>query len=503
MVRGIQRVFAIGLIVLLLLAAAPAAFGQEPMSDPAVGLELVADGFAAPLALMPSGDGSGRLFIMDQVGQIWILSPEGNLLEQPFLDVSDRMVELSDNYDERGLLGLAFHPNYAENGRFYVYYSAPLRDSAPADWDHTSHVSEFVVSETDANLADPGSERILLQIDQPQLNHDGGQIAFGPDGYLYIPLGDGGDADDTGLGHNPEIGNAQDTSVWLGSILRIDVDGGDPYAIPPDNPFVGQESRNEIFAYGFRNPYRIAFDAGGSQQLFVGDAGQNQWEEVDLVTLGGNYGWNIKEGTHCFDPENPNTSPAECPDAGPLGEPLIDPIIEYQNSNVEGGLGRVVVGGMMYRGNALPQFQGRYIFGDWSTSFQEADGTLLVATPSGTTGELWPFQEVSIATRENGRLGTYLLSFGQDADLELYILTSDTAGPAGDTGKALKIVPASTEAAATPSATETETPETLPQTGGSSIPWLPVLLVVSGIVALSAGGLVLRRRQRVQVHLKD
>jgi hypothetical protein len=147
-----RRVFAIGLIVLLLLAAAPAAFGQEPLSDPAVGLELVADGFAAPLALMPSGDGSGRLFIMDQVGQIWILSPEGNLLEQPFLDVSDRMVELSDNYDERGLLGLAFHPNYAENGRFYVYYSAPLRDSAPADWDHTSHVSEFVVSETDANL---------------------------------------------------------------------------------------------------------------------------------------------------------------------------------------------------------------------------------------------------------------------------------------------------------------------------------------------------------------
>jgi LPXTG-motif cell wall-anchored protein len=360
-----------------------------------------------------------------------------------------------------------------------------------------------MVSETDANVANPDSERILLQVDQPQLNHDGGQIAFGPDGFLYIPLGDGGDANDTGLGHNPEIGNGQDTSVLLGSILRIDVNGGDPYGIPADNPFVGQESRDEIFAYGFRNPYRIAFDAGGSQQLFVGDAGQNQWEEVDLVTLGGNYGWHIKEGTHCFDAENPNTSPEECPDTGPMGEPLIDPIIEYQNSNVEGGLGRVVVGGMMYRGGALPQFQGRYIFGDWSTSFQEADGTLLVATPSGTAGELWPYQEVSIATRESGRLDTYLLSFGQDAEGELYILTSDTAGPAGDTGRVLKIVPAGTEATASPPASETETPETLPQTGGSTIPWIPTLLVVSGVVALFAGGLLLRRRQKIHIHLDD
>jgi glucose/arabinose dehydrogenase len=229
--------------------------------------------------------------------------------------------------------------------------------------------------------------------------------------------------------------------VWLGSILRIDVDGGPPYGIPPDNPFVGEEGREEIWAYGFRNPYRIAFDAAGERQLFVGDVGQNLWEEVDIVTLGGNYGWNIKEGTHCFDPQNPNAPPEECPDSGPLGEPLRDPIIEYQNANAPGGLGLAVVGGIVYRGSALPAFQGRYVFGDWSTRFGQGDGILLVATPPETEGTMWSFEELRITARDNGRLGRYLLSFGQDADLELYVLASDATGPAGDTGQVFKIVP--------------------------------------------------------------
>jgi glucose/arabinose dehydrogenase len=171
------------------------------------------------------------------------------------------------------------------------------------------------VSDAGANQADPASERIVLEVDQPQSNHNAGQIAFGPDGYLYIPLGDGGAANDVAVGHSPQ-GNGQDTSNILGSILRIDVDNGDPYGIPADNPFVGDDNiPDEIFAYGFRNPYRIAFDRGGDQSLFVSDAGQDQWEEVDIVTIGGNYGWNIKEGTHCFDPNNPGISPAECPTA--------------------------------------------------------------------------------------------------------------------------------------------------------------------------------------------
>jgi glucose/arabinose dehydrogenase len=410
--------------------------------QPMIALEPVVEGLTSPVMMKPAPDESGRLFIVDQVGAIRILNAAGELLETPFLDLQDQIVSLESGFDERGLLGVAFHPNFAENGRFFVYYSAPLREEAPDDWDHTSHISEFLISETDPNQVDPTSERILLQVDQPQSNHNAGQITFGPDGYLYIPLGDGGGANDVGTGH-PDIGNGQDTSTLLGSILRIDVDSGDPYAIPADNPFVGEaNARDEIFAYGFRNPFRIAFDTGGDQQLFVGDAGQDRWEEVDIVTSGNNYGWNIKEGTHCFDPDNPTEPPAECPDVGPvLGNELIGPIIEYKNANAPDGIGLVVIGGHIYRGNALPQFQGDYIFGDWSTSFSEGDGTLFVATPPETEGELWPMQELAIANRDGGRINTFVLSFGRDAENELYVLTSDTAGPTGDTGTVYKIVP--------------------------------------------------------------
>jgi glucose/arabinose dehydrogenase len=413
-----------------------------PAPDLSIGLELVVEGLTSPLALMPAGDDSGRLFVLDQTGQIWIITAAGGLAEEPFLDVSDRMVILNTDYDERGLLGMAFHPDYTANGRFYVYYSAPLREGAPGGWNHTSHLAEFTVSPDDANIADPDSERIILQVDQPQSNHNGGQITFGPDGYLYVPLGDGGGANDVGTGHTEGMGNGQDTRNLLGAILRIDVNNGDPYGIPDDNPFNGTEGREEIFAYGFRNPFRIAFDAGGEGQLFVGDVGQNLWEEVNIVTSGGNYGWRIKEATHCFDPDNPNTPPAECPDSGPLGEPLIDPVIEYQNANApDGGLGIAIIGGVVYRGSALPLLEGYYIFGDWSTGWGRPDGVLLVALPGSTEGELWAFEELSVHTNENGRLEEFLLSFGQDADQELYILTSNTAGPAGRTGKVYRVTP--------------------------------------------------------------
>ncbi|MFZ6029034.1 MAG: PQQ-dependent sugar dehydrogenase [Chloroflexota bacterium] len=425
-------------------AAAPTAPPGQPTPSAAfeatVGVELVAEGFTSPLGLVAAGDGSGRLFVIDQVGEIRILTPQGKLMDEPFLDLAKRIVMLATDYDERGLLGLAFHPRYAENGRFYVYYSIPLRADAPSDWNHTSRISEFHVSQENPNAADPASERIILEIDQPQMNHNGGQIAFGPDGYLYIPLGDGGGANDTGTGHTPVLGNAQDTSRWFGSILRIDVDGGDPYAIPADNPFEGQQGLEEIYAYGFRNPYRIAFDTGGEHQLFVGDAGQNLWEEVDIVTRGGNYGWNIKEGTHCFDPESANDSPPDCPETGPLGEDLIDPIIEYPNAHQQDGLGLVVIGGLVYRGEAIPALQGRYIFGDWSTRWGQPNGVILIASPP-TDGKMWPFQELRLRGRENQRLESFLLSFGQDEEQELYVLTSDTPGPAGHTGKVYKLVP--------------------------------------------------------------
>jgi glucose/arabinose dehydrogenase len=412
---------------------------QSTIGDPmTVGLRPIADGFTSPVFLGEIPDGSGHLFVLDQVGQVWVLTPEGDLLAEPFLDISDRMVTLNPFFDERGLLGLAFHPDYTTNSRFYVYYSAPLREGAPEGFNHTSHISEFQVS-ANPNQADPDSERIILQVDQPQFNHNGGTLAFGPtDGFLYISLGDGGGANDVGLGHTPELGNGQDITNLLGTILRIDVDEGDPYGIPADNPFVGTEGRDEIFAYGLRNPYRMSFDIGGRHDLFAADAGQLLWEWVNLITIGNNYGWNIKEGSHCFDPDNPLESPEECADTGPNGEPLIDPIIEYANIRQPGGIGAVVIGGNIYRGSILPQFHGRYIFGDWSTSFVEPDGTLLVASPR--KDRMWHLQELQVHGRPDGRLGHFVLGFGQDMSGEMYVLTTDNTGPTGETGQVYQLV---------------------------------------------------------------
>jgi glucose/arabinose dehydrogenase len=428
-------------VVLVFFAALPAvpAGAQSELGDPIdVGLKQVADGLTSPLTVISPPDDSGRLFIVDQAGDIRILTADGTLLAEPFLDLRDKIVPLQAAFDERGLLGLAFHPDYADNGRFFVYYSAPLRDGGPEGFDHTSHVSEFRVS-ADPNRADPASERILLQVDQPQFNHNAGALAFGPtDRYLYIALGDGGGANDVGLGHTPEIGNGQDITNLLGSILRIDVDQGDPYGIPLDNPFVGQEGEDEIFAYGFRNPYRMSFDMGGSHALFASDAGQELWEEVDLVVKGGNYGWNIKEGTHCFDPDNPFESPEECPDTGRRGEPLTDPVIEYANHHQPGGLGAAVVGGYVYRGRVLPQLGGRYVFGDWSREFEDPDGTLFAAMRRRTG--LWQMQELRVATNPSGRIDHYVLGFGQDEAGEVYVAATENTGPVGTTGKVFKLV---------------------------------------------------------------
>jgi hypothetical protein len=342
------------------------------------------------------------------------------------------------------LLGLAFHPDYANNGRFFVYYSAPLAEGAPKGWNHTSHISEFTVSADNPDVADPNSERILLTVDQPQMNHNGGQIAFGPDGFLYIPLGDGGAADDNEAGHVDDWyevnagGNGQDLEQnLLGSILRIDVDSGDPYGIPSDNANGGEQ-----WAWGFRNPYRISFDLAGDGALYVGDAGQNLYEEVDVVTAGGNYGWNVKEGTHCFSTDNPDQPLDECPDATPDGEPLIDPVIEFLNTaTFEDGLGNTVIGGNVYRGGAMTDLVGQYIFGVWSTSFTEANGALFVADPAQGTDSLWEIRPVQLGD-SGERLTEYLLSFGVDSANELYILTTSNTGPSGDTGKIYRLVPA-------------------------------------------------------------
>jgi glucose/arabinose dehydrogenase len=233
----------------------------------------------SPVGLAAPPDGSGRLFILDQIGAVRIVDADGMLLPAPFLNLADRMVPLAVegafSYDERGLLGLAFHPDYATNGRFFVFYTAPKGADQPDEFDSESHISEFHVG-ADPNVGDPASEQVLLRIGKPQSNHNGGQLAFGPDGFLYISTGDGGGANDTGDGHNPAIGNGQDKTTLLAKILRIDVDSGSPYGLPPDNPFLADPTaRPEIYALGTRNPWRFSFDSGGAHRLFVGDVGQD------------------------------------------------------------------------------------------------------------------------------------------------------------------------------------------------------------------------------------
>jgi glucose/arabinose dehydrogenase len=415
-------------------------------TETTVGLELVADGLTHPVSFAVANDGTKRRFIVEQVGRIRILMPDGTLLAEPFLDIQDKIIPLVDAFDERGLLGLAFHPDYKNNGRFYVYYSTRMRRNTTRAFrlhgNHTAHLSEFKVSKEDPNQANPISERILLQVDQPQFNHNGGAVEFGPDGFLYLGLGDGGFANDKAILHSAD-GNGQDLSTLLGKILRIDVNTGDPYAIPPDNPFVGKPGvREEIYAYGFRNPWRMSFDAGGQLGLIAADVQQNSWEEVDVVVKGGNYGWNKKEGTHCFDPDKPNDHPEKCADSF-NGAKFIDPVIEYPSLRTrQDGKGISVAGGYVYRGKALPALNGMYVFGDWSHDFGKPDGSLYLSKPATQPGAMWSMEEIKVAGKSNGRLGLYVLAFGEDEDRELYVLTTAATGPTGNRDQVYKIVPA-------------------------------------------------------------
>jgi glucose/arabinose dehydrogenase len=407
-------------------------------------LELFAEGFVSPVEFVPLPDGSGRVLVADQVGKIHVVDRRGRVAEPEFLDLGLRLQQLNQGFDERGLLGLALHPRFGENGRFYIYYSAPKRRSAPEDWDHTSRVSEFRMAEGEPLRADPASERILMEIDQPYFNHNGGGLVFGPDGYLYISSGDGGNANDRGR-RGPE-GNGQDLGTWLGKILRIDVDGDEPYGIPADNPFQdGTVGLPEIYAFGLRNAWKISFDRGGTGELFAADVGQTMFEEVNLIVAGGNYGWNIREGFHCFDPDAPTEPPTDCPDVGARGEPLLDPILEYKNRNGFRGdpeaLGISVTGGYVYRGEALPGLRGRYVFGDWSRSWGAAEGVVLVATrPAEGQGGRWTTEVLELASHPEGHIGQFLNAFGQDAGGELYVLTNGSNTPMGRTGRIYKLV---------------------------------------------------------------
>ncbi len=418
-----------------------------PISDPipahiekdqiTIELQTVVDGLAAPLSLAVPDDGSRRMFVCDQAGLAWVVVNGSEKLPTPLLDVRSRLVTFG-NYDERGLLGLATHPNFAKQPLVYTYTSEPIAGTAdfpnviPAGVtnNHQSVIAEWRMDPADPNRIDPASRRELLRIDKPQSNHNGGTLRFGPDGFLYISLGDGGRANDVADGHVPG-GNAQSLQRIWGKLLRIDVDGHNSangkYGIPKDNPFVGQNAVQEIYAYGLRNPYTYSFDSL-TGQLYLGDAGQNKIEEVDLITKGGNYGWNTKEGTFWFDSVTANIGSVVTGPVRPVPPGLIDPIVQYDHDE-----GLVVIGGFVYRGCENPVLDGRYVFGDWG-SFAAPSARLFFLDPNLVIKEL----RIGLADRPTG---FWLRGFGQDADGELYAFVGATLGPTGTTGQMLKIVP--------------------------------------------------------------
>lgn len=332
-----------------------------------------------PMVITHANDDSGRIFVATQSGMVHIINKKSPDKTKLFLDIRSKVAPWKKN-NEEGMLGMVFHPDYKKNGQFFVYYTA---EGTPRQ----SVVSRFQVSKENPNRADADSEQIVLAIDQPYGNHNGGSIEFGPDGYLYIGLGDGGSGNDP-------LGNGQNLENLLGSILRIDVDqtsDGKNYAIPADNPFVDQAKvKPEIYAYGLRNVWRLSFDSK-TGTLYAGDVGQDLWEEVNIIKKGGNYGWSIREGTHNFGnrKQSANAKP-------------IEPIWEYDHR-----IGRSITGGVVYRGSRLPELEGMYVYADyvsgkiWALQYDEQDGKVI--------------RNMQISSG-----GIPVMSFGADQDGELY-----------------------------------------------------------------------------------
>ena len=343
-----------------------------------------------PIVITHANDGSDRVFISSQLGRIRVFRNQEDPEESTvFMDLTPQVVYI-DKKNEEGLLGFAFHPNYRENGEFFVYYTT-------TDAPHTSVISRFRVSKDDPNRAEVKSEEEVLRIPQPYWNHNGGTIAFGPDGYLYISLGDGGS------GNDPH-GNGQNLKTWLGSMLRVDVDNRDPgkaYAVPKDNPFVGRkDAQPEIYAYGLRNVWRHSFDRE-TGMLWAGDVGQKLWEEINIITKGGNYGWNVREGMHKFGPKG----------VGPRKD-IIEPIWEYpheaKQGTIGGQFGKSITGGHVYRGKSVPELNGYYIYADY------------------VTGQVYALKYNGKAVTENRLIPSVklpVMSFGEDQAGETYYST--------------------------------------------------------------------------------
>lgn len=456
-----------------LLAGAGAASGAFPtLSLKPVCLKQI----NSPTAIVNAGDGSGRLFICDQPGKIYIFK-NGMLQPTPFLDLSNPaggpVLPESNGYSERGLLCVAFHPGYSNPAspgyrKFYLNYNKPYVagvDAPPLGpttgtngsltGDCVTIIAEFQVSANDPNVADPTSERRLMTYTQPQSNHNGGQLEFGPEAgpngerYLYIGVGDGGSQQDNNLGHtggdnaSPRptngLGNAQDKTRLFGKILRIDPLGtngpGGQYGIPADNPFIGAGGgvREEIYSYGMRNPWRFSFDKHGSghtNRLFCGDVGGDRTEEVDLIVSGGNYGWRYLEGT-----EMPAFSSGAATNPMPNpGGTMIDPIARYAHPGQTVGspalpqLGRSVTGGYIYRGSAIPALQGKYIFGDYGSTSGASNGRMMGLEETTPGSGAFTLTEVLPLTGTNPIVGQRILTFGEDENGEIYVGVKSNSG---------------------------------------------------------------------------
>lgn len=431
---------------LVLALWAPLALAQS------LALETVAVGLTAPIHLEEPADGSGRKFIAQQDGVVRVLGADGRLAPEPFLDLRARLLPLERGFEERGLLGFALHPQFARNGRVYASYSSPLRAGAPPGWNHTRRVSEFTARPGELSRVDADSERVLLELDWPSRKHNGGGLAFGPDGYLYIGLGDSGASHGIGKEVRWEAFNvpaealawdnlAQDRESLFGKILRIDVDRGFPgYAVPRGNPFAAGGGRGEVWAWGFRNPFRIAFDRDGSGDFYVTAVAETLWEAAYRVQRPGNFGWPLIEGAHCVDRLRPRQPPASCAQRDAFGTPLELPVVEYPNMQAShpetklgvAGVGTAITGARRYRGRALPSLAGQLVVTDWSASFKQPSGQIFVATPAAD-GSLWPMRRVL-------QLDTRIVGLAEDRAGELYVLTNETFGPYGDSGKVLRLV---------------------------------------------------------------
>ncbi|XP_039987119.1 HHIP-like protein 1 [Xiphias gladius] len=388
-------------------------------------LEEVANGLRNPVAMIHADDGTHRFFVAEQLGYVWVYLANGSRIDRPFLNLTRAVLTSPWAGDERGFLCIALHPRFTTVRKAYVYYSVSVKR------EERIRISEFTLSTYDDNQLDHSSERTILEVVEPASNHNGGQLLFGHDGYLYIFIGDGGRAGDP-FG---EFGNSQNKSTLLGKVLRIDVDNNDdgaPYSIPSDNPFLGEnEARPEIYAYGVRNMWRCCIDRGdpatgrGRGRMFCGDVGQNKYEEVDLIVKGGNYGWRAKEGFSCYDRKLCQNSSLDD----------ILPIFAYPHK-----LGKSVTGGYIYRGCEMPNLNGLYIFGDFMS------GRLMSLKEDVTTGE-WQYNEICMGTDQTCRFPRlinsyykYIISFAEDEAGELYFLATGAPSAAARAGVVFKFV---------------------------------------------------------------